>query len=221
MKTAVALCALILPVFAGESVILSSGMRLRAERHEVDGAIVRLHIATGVIEMPASAISGYETEEYVAPPKAPDPAVVVAQAPAVPEPQAPKKARTLQELLDTAADKAGLPAAIVHSVAKNESGFRQDAVSRKGAIGLMQLMPATAASLQADPNNPQENAEAGARYLRDLLIKYDGDVPKALAAYNAGPGAVDKYNGVPPYPETRSYVNRVINEYKKRTGASE
>ena len=82
----------------------------------------------------------------------------------------------------------------------------------------MQLMPATAAMLEADPTNPEQNTEAGARYLRDLLAKYNGDVAKALAAYNAGPGTVDKYGGVPPYPETVSYVNRVIDNYKKLGG---
>jgi soluble lytic murein transglycosylase-like protein len=82
----------------------------------------------------------------------------------------------------------------------------------------MQLMPGTAAELQADPHNPEENTKAGALYLRQLLLKYNGDVVKALAAYNAGPGAVDKYKGVPPYRETRSYVNRVITNYRKLGG---
>lgn len=212
----VALCVLAVPLFAGENAILSSGLRLRAHSHETTNGVVRLHTASGVIELPESAVSGFEPEEYVAPPPAP-----VQQTAAGPEASTLVKQRTTRELVEQAAIKAGLPPAIVHSVAKAESGYRQDAVSRKGAIGLMQLMPGTAAELSADPNNPQENAEAGARYLRDLLLKYDGDVPKALAAYNAGPGAVDKYKGVPPYAETRSYVNRVIREYKKQSGAGE
>jgi soluble lytic murein transglycosylase-like protein len=118
-----------------------------------------------------------------------------------------------------AAIHAGLPPEIVHSVAKVESGYQLNAVSPKGAIGLMQLMPGTAAALNADPNDPEQNVEAGARYLRELLIKYENDphqVTKALAAYNAGPGAVDKYNGVPPYRETIDYVNRVLKEYEKK-----
>ena len=119
---------------------------------------------------------------------------------------------------DAAARKAELPPAIVHAVAKAESAYRQDAVSRKGAIGIMQLMPGTAKELQADPHDAQQNAEAGAQYLRDLLVKYNGDVAKALAAYNAGPRAVDQYGNVPPYAETRSYVNRVIENYKKLGG---
>jgi soluble lytic murein transglycosylase-like protein len=121
-------------------------------------------------------------------------------------------------LITRAAIHAGLPPAIVHSVARAESGYREDAVSPKGAIGLMQLMPKTAAELDVDPRDPAQNAEAGAKYLRDLLQRYENDphqVSKALAAYNAGPGAVDKYHGIPPYPETIQYVNRVLRQYQK------
>jgi soluble lytic murein transglycosylase-like protein len=93
----------------------------------------------------------------------------------------------------------------------------------------MQLMPGTAAELNVDPHDPAQNAEAGAKYLRDLLLKYENDphqVSKAVAAYNAGPGAVDKYKGVPPYRETVDYVNRVLKEYekeqlKKKAGATD
>ena len=110
----------------------------------------------------------------------------------------------------------GLEPQFVRSVAHAESGFRQDAISVKGAIGLMQLMPATAQSYGADPHDPAQNVEAGAAYLRELLIKYDGDARRALAAYNAGPGAVDRYRGVPPYRETRDYVARVLRKYEKK-----
>jgi soluble lytic murein transglycosylase-like protein len=206
--------ALALPLVAGENAILSSGLRLRALRHETAGGVVRLYSAAGVIELPEAAVSGFERDEYV--PPAPESPVAVTQTVIGWGPQ-----KSPQELVEDAAMKAGLPPAIVHSVAKAESGYRADAVSSKGAIGLMQLMPATAAGLDADPRNPRENAEAGARYLRDMLLKYDGDVAKALAAYNAGPGAVDKYKGVPPYAETRSYVNRVIRDYKRRTGVTD
>ena len=106
----------------------------------------------------------------------------------------------------------------MHSIARAESGYREDAVSPKGAIGLMQLMPKTAAALDVDPHDPAQNADAGAQYLRDLLQKYENDphqVSKAVAAYNAGPAAVDKYHGIPPYPETIQYVNRVLKQYEK------
>ena len=98
---------------------------------------------------------------------------------------------------------------------KNESGFSPNAISPKGAIGLMQLMPGTAQTLGANPADPAQNADAGARYLRDLLKKYDGGLWHALAAYNAGPGAVDKYRGVPPYAETVRYINRIDQDRKK------
>src|SRR6185436_12336562 len=92
---------------------------------------------------------------------------------------------------------------------------KTDALSPKGAIGLMQLMPATARSYNADPHDPSQNVEAGTAYLRELLLKYNGDTRLALAAYNAGPGAVSKYNGVPPYAETQTYIERVLQKYKK------
>ena len=113
------------------------------------------------------------------------------------------------ELADAAADRYGLPRELVRSVMAAESGFQPRAISPKGAIGLMQLMPGTAQALGADPHDPAQNVDAGARYLRDLLEKYNYGLRHALAAYNAGPGAVDKYNGVPPYRETINYIGRI------------
>ena len=208
-------CAAALPALAGQYAILSNGFRVYADRHERAGDMVRLHTRDGVTEFPASLVAGFENEEYVAPPAPPAPKA--APVPVV-APAAAPVAKTPRELVEEAALKAGLPPAIVHSVAKAESGYRQNAISPKGAIGLMQLMPGTAAELDADPHDPAQNTEAGAKYLAQLLTKYDGDVAKALAAYNAGPGAVDRYHGVPPYAETRSYVNRVISNYKKMGG---
>ena len=166
---------------------------------------MRLQISEGAIEIPANSVTSIEAEDYTPPPP----------PPAAPAPE-PQRLRTPQELLTQAAIHNGLPPAIVRSVAKAESGYHVDAVSPKGAIGLMQLMPGTAAALNADPHDPEQNVEAGARYLRDLLVKYQNDphqVSKALAAYNAGPGAVDKYKGIPPYRETIQYVNRVVRDY--------
>jgi soluble lytic murein transglycosylase-like protein len=126
-----------------------------------------------------------------------------------------------KRLAAEAAKHNNLPEALIRSIMHAESGFQPDALSPKGAIGLMQLMPGTAEQLHADPHDPRQNVEAGTAYLRSLLVKYesnDDQVARAVAAYNAGPGAVDRYNGVPPYRETRDYVYRVLTEYQKSLG---
>jgi soluble lytic murein transglycosylase-like protein len=210
-----ALILAVSPVFGGEYVVFSSGLKMRADRHEQSGSVIRLFYNGGITEIPAQLISGFEEEEVVAQPAA------VAAAPLV-EPVAPPSqalaARDPKTMVREAARRSGLPPEFVESVALVESGFRPDAVSPKGALGVMQLMPGTARTLGADPRDTAQNIDAGTRLLRELLIKYDGDVVKALAAYNAGEGAVDKYQGLPPYNETRWYVNKVINAYQKAGG---
>ena len=109
-----------------------------------------------------------------------------------------------------------MPEKLLHSVVKAESGYRADAVSPKGAVGLMQLMPATAKAYGVDARDPAQNVEAGTRYLTELLLKYDGGLYHALAAYNAGPGAVEKYKGVPPYRETQDYIRRILQSWTKK-----
>lgn len=218
IKLTLCLVTLALAAHAGEFVVLSNGFRIHADSHLMDGANVQLQTSQGVIEIPANTITAFEKEEYTPPPPAPAISVPPSGVPSTPHSDA-----TPQELVTRAAIHAGLPPAIVHSIARAESNYREDAVSPKGAIGLMQLMPKTAADLNADPRDPEQNAEAGAQYLRDLLAKYENDphqVSKAVAAYNAGPAAVDKYNGVPPYPETIQYVNRVLKDYEKQQAQS-
>jgi hypothetical protein len=196
------------PAFAGEYAVLSTGFRIHAERHEVDGPTVRLFTQAGMIEVPATSVSNFEDEEYVAP-------IAVVVVPPVPPP--PPKSTDPKTLVREAAVRNSLPPAFVASVAKAESAMKQSALSPKGAIGVMQLMPSTAKALDADPHDTEQNIDAGTRLLKELLIKYDGDVVKALAAYNAGPGAVAKYNGLPPYRETQDYVNKVIRDYQKNS----
>jgi soluble lytic murein transglycosylase-like protein len=218
MKAIFILLAITASASAGEYAILANGQRIHAERHENDGELVRLITATGSIEFKACQVTGFEQEEYAPPPPPPPAAPLPVPAVAATRPPTPR------ELITLAAEKAGLPPDIVHSVAKVESAYRPNAISPKGAVGLMQLMPQTAAALNADPYDPRQNAEAGAEYLAQLLEKYKDDkhqVSKALAAYNAGPGAVDKYNGVPPYRETVNYVNSVLADYNKRTAAKQ
>ena len=122
-------------------------------------------------------------------------------------------------MINKAAARHGLPADLIHAVASMESGYQQKARSSQGAIGVMQLMPSTARYLGADPSDTAQNIDAGTRLLRTLLLKYEGNpnqLALALAAYNAGPGAVDRFGGVPPYVETRRYVDKVIRRFNEK-----
>jgi cell wall-associated NlpC family hydrolase len=122
----------------------------------------------------------------------------------------PAGATAYSKAFSAAEQRYGLPTGILSAVAHAESSYRPDAVSSAGAIGLMQLMPATAKALGVDPTNPADAIDGAARLLKGQLDKY-GSVPLALAAYNAGGPAVDRYSGVPPYPETRNYVQKVMS----------
>jgi soluble lytic murein transglycosylase-like protein len=118
-------------------------------------------------------------------------------------------------IIKRAAARNGVDPALVGALVRHESGFRTDAVSPAGAKGLMQLMPATAKDLGVEhPFDARENVEGGTRLLRGLIDRYDGRLDLALAAYNAGPAAVDRYGGVPPYPETRAYVQAIMADYR-------
>jgi soluble lytic murein transglycosylase-like protein len=122
------------------------------------------------------------------------------------------------EIIRAAAAKHGVPAAFVKSIVAAESNFDPTVVSPKGAVGLMQLMPQTAQQFGADPNVPEQNVDAGTRYLKILIEKYRGSrnwLSRVIAAYNAGPTVVDRYHGVPPFHETRTYVTRVLNYLKE------
>jgi soluble lytic murein transglycosylase-like protein len=210
----IGIAAITLPAWAGEYVVLGNGFRLHADRHEAEGDMVRIFSNEGVTEVAAIAISGYEREEIATP--VATPIVADAKPPAADAPVIP--AFTPAQLASLAAKKFSLPEEFVRSVMKAESGFVADAVSPKGAIGLMQLMPETARELGVDPKNPHQNADGGAQYLRDLLAKYEGNpdqVLLALAAYNAGPAAVERYHGVPPYRETREYILRVLKNWDR------
>lgn len=218
MKYFVWILLLSVSATAGEYVVLQNGSRIEAESHEeVEDKIV-LHMKDGgTIEIAAAIVADIEPD--------PAPAPVLAAAKkgskkerSKPEPVDPHK------LIDEAATRYGLPPEIVHSIAVIESGYKVNAKSPKGALGLMQLMPSTAKYLNADPRDPRQNVEAGTRYLRDLLLKFKNDpdpVHRAIAAYNAGPGAVKKFNGIPPYRETQQYVKKVLKQYQQRVAAAE
>ncbi|OIQ58551.1 soluble lytic murein transglycosylase precursor [Moorella thermoacetica] len=126
---------------------------------------------------------------------------------------------SLETLISEVAARHGLPASLLKGVVAAESGFNPRAVSPAGAIGLMQLMPATARALGVnDPFDPAANLDGGARYLKQMLDRFQGDIRLALAAYNAGPGAVEHYRGVPPYRETRAYIDKVLTATSKFEG---
>ena len=117
-------------------------------------------------------------------------------------------------MVSRVAEKYGVDEKLVKAFIKQESGFNPNATSKAGAMGLMQLMPATAKHLGVkDAYNPVQNVEGGVKYLKSMLDKYNGNIILALAAYNAGPGAVDKYSGVPPYQETQNYVKNILANY--------
>jgi len=120
----------------------------------------------------------------------------------------------LDAIFDAAGMRYCIPPNLLKAIAKVESGFHPDATSKAGAMGIMQLMPGTAEYLGVtDPYDPEQNIMGGAKYIRQMLDRFGGDVRLALAAYNAGPGAVEKYNGIPPYSETQNYVPKVLEYY--------
>ena len=199
--------------WGGEYAIFASGSRMHVDRHEmVDATTLRLYTDGGFAELKRSQILGFEPDDAIPAPKPVGPAQAAGAANGA---EASPGQPTAAQLADAAADKYGLPRQLVRSVMAAESGFQAGAVSPKGAIGLMQLMPSTAVDLGADARDPAQNVDAGARYLRDLLVKYGGELWHALAAYNAGPAAVDKYGSIPPYRETIQYINRIDRDLKE------
>lgn len=190
--------------------VLKSGFRLPVERWESDGTQTRLFRQGGEVTLPSSDVVEF-VEEADAPAPPTEPAPVAAPSPTTAKPADPKA------LIAEMAAQYGLPEKFVASVARAESAFAPKALSPKGAIGVMQLMPGTAKDLGVNPHDVRENIEGGTKLLRDLLLQYQDQpdqVRRALAAYNAGSGAVKKYGGVPPYKETVNYVEKVLKTYK-------
>jgi soluble lytic murein transglycosylase-like protein len=206
---------------AAEQVTLRNGFSLRCDHHaQVEGR-VRLYLSAGEDNYIEFAPDEIATFEPVPDPPAP---IAVPLAPPGTVPQAPAKLTPadLREMLTRAGAEHNLDVDLLASVVKAESGGNTRAVSRAGAQGLMQLMPGTAAGLGVhDSFEPEQNVRGGSTYLDSLLTRYHDNLALALAAYNAGPEAVDKYHGIPPYHETQAYVARIIHEFNRRVLARE
>ncbi len=209
---------------AAERVTLRNGYEMRCDHHaEVDGR-VRLYLGPGegsYIELKPAEIAAVE-QVADPPPAAEDPSQTAPKTAAKTTAEAKLSPADLHEMLAKAGDEHNVDVDLLASLVKAESNGNAHAVSRAGAKGLMQLMPGTASDLGVDDSfRPDENVRGGSTYLDALLTRYHDNVALALAAYNAGPQAVDKYHGIPPYHETRVYVARVIHEFNRRVLARE
>ncbi len=220
---AVALALLARPATAAELAILRNGFSIRHEHRLVIGTTTRLYLAeddSSFTDVPTEEITGFEKDLSL-----PVPAELPDSIPAPSETSKSGPAKTappLNQVVNIASAEYHLDPDLVNSVIHAESGFNSHAVSPKGARGLMQLMPGTANHLGVnDAFDPQSNVAGGSRYLRELLERYNFDLVKALAAYNAGPERVEQYRGVPPFRETRAYVARIVHEYNKKKIAQE
>ena len=231
--------------FAGQIANLRNGFSIHFDHKEQGAKSTRLYTSTGYLDVATDQITSFEQDETPAAPEPPVTAVPSTQAantslankpvvtqplakPLLPTPvasnlAAPPSVATqafdLDQVVREASSKNRLDPDFVSSVIMAESNFKTHAVSKKGALGLMQLMPATAAQLGvADPFDPRANVEAGTAHLSALLDLYNNDPIKALAAYNAGAHRVKQYNGVPPYHETRAYISKIVRDFnaKKR-----
>jgi soluble lytic murein transglycosylase-like protein len=215
IKLVFVLLTMALPALAADIAVLQNGFTIRHERREVLGSVTRLYttdVGNSYVDIPTQQIDHFEKDLTPAPAPAP-PAPSAAALPL----KTPPPPKTLNEMVNSASDVSNIDPDLINSVIHAESGFNPHAVSPKGARGLMQLMPKTATELGVTNSfDPNSNVQGGTKYLRELLERYNYDMVKALAAYNAGPQRVDQYHGVPPYYETRAYVAKIVRDFNKK-----
>ena len=214
-----------LPARGAEQITLTNGFEISCHHHASVHRRVRLYTGPGNDSYIEVAPGDIASVEKVPDPPA-DPVETAASTQAVNLPHDAHSGNValtpadLREMLAKAGHEHNVDVDLLASVVKAESGGNAHAVSRAGAQGLMQLMPDTAADLGVtDTFHPEQNVRGGSTYLDELLTRYHDNLSLALAAYNAGPAAVDKYHGIPPYRETRLYVARVIHEFNRRVKA--
>ncbi len=204
---AVAILLLATTSFASQLAVLSNGFSIRHERRSTAGSVTRLYAgpdATSYVDIPTTDIDHFELD------------ILLAPVPVAPDPHSPNP-MSIDQIIGQASDTYKIDSDLINTVIKVESDFNIAALSPKGAQGLMQLMPGTANDLGiTNPWDPRANVDGGTRYLRFLLEKYNFDLVKALAAYNAGPERVDRFHGVPPYYETHAYVARIVRDYNRK-----
>jgi len=220
MKTCIKVLLVVLLVsasaaicLAGETATLRNGFTIHYERRETIGDTTRLYLSSAAdsfVDVPSNDIIEVEADKALPPAAMPQPKARETEHPI-----------RLDEALSAASQKNNISPELLRSVIRVESSFNPNARSAKGAQGLMQLMPATAAKMGVrNVFDPAQNMDGGARYLRELLGRYDNNLTFALAAYNAGPQRVEKYHGIPPFPETISYVSRVLKNLDEERVAS-
>ena len=200
--------------------LLATGKTLRIEGHRAEGSSIRLILpGGGALELPAERVVGIREEEPRDPslPGGPEPTRAQPDVPGARSPEAGTEPLELDRWIDESSDRHGVDPRLVRAVIQVESGWNPRAVSPRGAMGLMQLMPGTARARGVlDPFDPIQNVEAGTAELAETMAQYAGEVALALAAYNAGGSTVDRYDGIPPYWETLGYVRRVLDLYFSR-----
>lgn len=200
---------------AADTLYLRTGKTLKIDTLSCNASACVATLEGGAIGIRAIDIERVEPDEEVDA----EPVVPVASPAGVVD----STRQDIERMIEDAARKYALPRSLVRAVARAESALDPAAVSPRGALGVMQLMPGTARELGIDNAfDPAQNIDAGARLLRQFLERYEGRVAEALAAYNAGPGAVAKHNGVPPYRETHGYIRRVVKDFEtaERQGAA-